>query len=285
MTLATVVENVANEAGYSVETNVITSTETTTKQLRTMAQRLIKEMSETYPWPVLYAAGSITLVSGQSTYALPAAFSYYHYNTFWNQSKRWRVLGPMTPQEYADIIGYGLTTTVYDRFQFRGVTNNQFFITPTPGSSGDVIIFEYIADRPIRPRIWTASTLYAANTYTFYNGNYYFTTAGGTTGVTPPTHTSGSISDGGVTWDYYDGAYNEFLANTDVAILNEKTLELGILERFAEIHGLTVTPGRYDMQLNEDFSKQNPGKILYAGGLPSRIAYARDGVVTFGTFI
>lgn len=285
MTLATVVSNVANEAGYTVESTVITSTETTTKQIRTMAQRIIKEMSETYPWPVMYASGSITLVSGQATYALPAAFSYYHYNTFWNQNKRWRVLGPMTPQEYADIIGYGLTTTVYDRFQFRGITNNQFLISPTPGASGDVIIFEYIADRPIRPRTWTASTPYAANTYTFYNGNYYSTTAGGTTGATPPTHTSGSVSDGGVTWTYYDGAYNEFLADTDVAILNEKTLELGVLERFAEIHGLTITPGRYDTQLNEDYSRQNPGKIMYAGGLPNRIAYARDGVVTFGTFI
>jgi hypothetical protein len=285
MTLATIVANVANEAGYTVETNVTTSTETTTKQLRTMVQRISREMSDKYPWPVMYAAGSITLVNGQAQYQLPAAFSFYQYNTFWNQSTRWRILGPMTPQEYAEIIGYGLNTTVYQRFQLRGISNDQLLISPTPTASGDTIIFEYIAERSVRPRTWTTATLYVANSYTFYNGNYYQTTAGGTTGATPPTHTSGSVSDGGVTWTYYSGIYNEFLADTDVSILNEKTLELGVLERFAEIHGLTVVPGRFEMQLNEDFSKQNPGKILYTGGLQRNLVFARDGIATFGTFI
>ena len=32
------------------------------------------------------------------------------------------------------------------------------------------------------------------------NGNFYYTVAGGTTGSTEPSHTSGSASDGGVTW-------------------------------------------------------------------------------------
>jgi len=31
-------------------------------------------------------------------------------------------------------------------------------------------------------------------------GRYYYASADGTTGATPPTHTSGSVSDGGVTW-------------------------------------------------------------------------------------
>jgi len=285
MTLATVVANVADEAGYTVESAVIASTETTTKQLRTMAQRVNREMSDQYPWPVMYAAGSITLVNGQAQYQLPAAFSYYQYNTFWNQSTRWRILGPMTPQEYAEIKGYGLNTTVYQRFQLRGISNDQLLISPTPTASGDIIIFEYIAERSVRPRTWATSVLYSANSYTFYNGNYYQTTAGGTTGATPPTHTSGSVSDGGVTWTYYSGIYNEFLADTDVSIFNEKTLELGVLERFAEIHGLSVVPGRYAIQLNEDFSRQNPGKILYTGGLQRNLVFARDGIATFGTFI
>ena len=285
MTLASVVRNVADEAGYTVETAVTTSNETTTKQLRAIVQRVNREMSDQYPWPVMYAAGSITLQNGVSTYALPAAFSFYQYNTFWNQSTRWRILGPMTQQEYAEIRGYGLNTTVYQRFQFRGITDKQFLISPTPTVSGQTIIFEYIAERSVRPQTWATGVVYAANAYTFYNGNYYQTTAGGTTGATPPTHTSGSVSDGDVTWTYYDGIYNEFLADTDVTIFNEKTLEQGVLERFAEIHGLTGVQPRYEIQLNEDFSRMNPGKILYTGGLQRNLIFARDGIATFGTFI
>lgn len=287
MSIATVIQNVANEAGYTVESNVIASTEVTTKQLLAIANRINRDIFEAYPWPKCYASGSVTLVTGQASYQLPAAFSYYHYDTFWNQNTRWRVLGPMTEQEYAEFLGFGLNTTVYQRFQIRGITNSELLISPTPGTqyNNNTIIFEYIADRSVRPVVWTASTAFTANSYCFYNGNYYQTTAGGTTGATAPTHTSGSVSDGGVTWTYYNGPYNQFLANTDVSIFQEKLLEQGVLERFAEIHGLDSIRPRFDMQLNEEFSRDKNGKVLYAGGHMRDPMFARNGVAVFGTWI
>lgn len=193
----------------------------------------------------------------------------------------------MTEQEYAEIRGFGLNTTVYQRFQIRGLSNSELLISPTPGASysGDIIIFEYIADRSVRPKTWTTATAFAANSYCFYNGNYYQTTAGGTTGATPPTHTSGSQSDGGVTWDYYSGPYNQFLADTDSSIFQEKLLEQGILERFAEIHGLDSIRPRFEVQLNEEFSRDQNGKIIFAGGQVRGNLFARNGVAVFGTWI
>lgn len=287
MTIATVIQNVANEAGYTVESNVLASTETTTKQLLAIANRINRDMFEAYPWQKCFASGSITLVGGQATYSLPAAFSYYHYDSFWNQSTRWRVLGPMTEQEYAEYRGYGINVAVYQRFQIRGITNTELLIVPTPGpeNNGQIIIFEYIADRSVRPVTWTTSTAFSAGAYCFYNGNYYQTTAGGTTGATPPTHTSGSVSDGGVTWAYYNGPYSEFLANTDRSIFNEKLLEQGVLERFAELHGLDTVKPKFEMQLNEEFSRDTVGKVVYAGGQMRNPIYARNGVAVFGTWI
>jgi hypothetical protein len=287
MSIATVIQNVANEAGYTVESNILASTETTTKQLVAIANRINRDIFEAYPWPKTYASGAITLVNGQATYQLPAAFSYYHYETFWNSSTRWRVLGPMTEQEYAEIRGFGLNTTIYQRFQIRGLSNSQLLISPTPdtSSSGDIIIFEYIADRSIRPRTWESNTPFGANSYCFYNGNYYTTTAGGTTGSTAPTHATGSQSDGGVTWVYYDGAYNKFLADTDCSIFSEKLLEQGVLERFAEIHGLDSVRPRFDVALNEEFSRDQNGKIIFAGGQVGGNLFARNGVAIFGTWI
>jgi len=49
---------------------------------------------------------------------------------------------------------------------------------------------------------WQTGTVYAAGAQTT-NGNYlYTTTAGGTSGSTAPTHTSGTVSDGAVSWTY-----------------------------------------------------------------------------------
>jgi hypothetical protein len=285
MSIATVIQNVANEAGYTVESNIFTSTETTTKQLLAIAQRINRDIFEAYPWPKCYAAGSITLVDGQSTYPLPAAFSNYQYETFWNQSTRWRVLGPISEQDYAQLQGYGLMPTIYQRFQIRGLSNNEVFISPTPGSSGDVLIFEYIADRSVVPKTWTTSTVFAANAYCIYNGNYYVTTAGGTTGATAPTHTTGSVSDGGVTWTYYNGPYSEFRADTDTSIFQEKLLEQGILERFAQIHGLEGVRPQFDMQLHDEYGRTKGGKVVYAGGFSRPTQFARSGIAAFGTWI
>ena len=192
----------------------------------------------------------------------------------------------MSPQEYAELRGYGLNVTVYQRFQIKGIGNNQLFISPTPPSqnNGNIIIFEYIAERSVVPATWAASTLYAPGAYTFYNGNYYSTSAGGTSGSTAPTHTSGSASDGGVTWDYYNGPYNDFLADTDSSVFNEKTLELGILERFAEIHGLESIQPRFLAKLDEDYSKKQHSKIIYAGGHTRAELFARNGTAVFGTW-
>jgi len=287
MTIATVIQNVANEAGYTVESNVIGSSETTTKQLLAIAQRINRDIFEAYPWPKCYASGSITIVGGQGTYALPAAFSHLQYESFWNQSTRWRVLGPMSEREYADAVGFGLNTTIYQRFQIRGISNTELLIWPTPGAqyNGDTLVFEYIADRSVRPRNWVTATAFGANSYCFNNGNYYQTTAGGTTGATAPTHTSGSVSDGGVNWTYYNGPYSEFLANTDVSFFNEKLLEQGVLERFAEIHGLDTIQPKFELQLHEEFGRTYAGKIIYAGGQQRAEMFARNGTAVFGTWI
>lgn len=284
MTLLAAITNVANEAGYSVDSTVIGSTDVTTTQLKAIANRVIQEMSEAYDWPKLWKSYSFDLASGVSTYALPGDFSYYHFDTFWDSSDGWRLIGPMTPQEYAEIIGDDYDPA-WQRFTVRGVTDKEVLVVPTPGAGedGNTIIFEYIANRPVRPRTWAAGqSIAASGEYTFYNGNYYTAGGSGTTGATPPTHTSGSASDGTITWTFYSGAYPSFLADTDEPILSQRILEQGMLERFAEIKGLEVV-ARYRTQLDEEFSKKRPGRTIYAGGnvVPPR-AWARNGRVTFG---
>lgn len=62
---------------------------------------------------------------------------------------------------------------------------------------------------------WKTATVYAAGDYCLVgpSGHVYQTAAGGTSGATKPSHTSGSASDGGVTWtferDLSDDAAND----------------------------------------------------------------------------
>lgn len=47
---------------------------------------------------------------------------------------------------------------------------------------------------------WTTATAYSEGEIVYYSNNRYIATTNGTSGATPPTHISGSASDGGVTW-------------------------------------------------------------------------------------
>ncbi len=49
---------------------------------------------------------------------------------------------------------------------------------------------------------WVTATAVAASRWRTNAGNLYYTAAGGTTGATPPTHTSGTVTDGTVLWTY-----------------------------------------------------------------------------------
>jgi hypothetical protein len=281
VTLLSAVQNVAGEAGYTVDTRVLASTDITTTKLGKLAQRVLEEMAIASPWTNFYASGSITLADGVAAYALPDAFDYQIYDTFWNSSTRWRLLGPITEREYAEIQGYGLNAAIYKRYQFRGISDKKLTLTPTPTSSedGQTVVFEYIAARYVRPQTWAAATVFAAGAYCFVDGRYYQTTAGGS-GGSQPVHTSGTTG----LWTYYDGAYTTFLADTDESILPQRVMELGMLERFDERHDLAGA-SRYDEQLSREIAKDKPGRIFYAGGESARFVQARSGVAVFGTWI
>ena len=50
--------------------------------------------------------------------------------------------------------------------------------------------------------VWAATTAYALNAYVYANNRVYRADTAGTSGSTPPSHTSGTASDGTVVWMY-----------------------------------------------------------------------------------
>ena len=54
--------------------------------------------------------------------------------------------------------------------------------------------------------IWVTGTAYATADRVYYAKKIYEAQSGGTSGVTPPTHTTGAVSDGAVTWVFIRNA-------------------------------------------------------------------------------
>ncbi|MBN3848139.1 right-handed parallel beta-helix repeat-containing protein [Paraburkholderia sp. Ac-20342] len=89
--------------------------------------------------------------------------------------------------------------------------------THTAGTVSDgTILWTWVASNISTPGDssnvkWQAATNVGAGTFVTNVNRVYSTAAGGVTGATPPTHTAGTVSDGGVSWTFEE----EFPTNLD----------------------------------------------------------------------
>lgn len=240
-TILELVQDITKEFNsIATPTSLITNSNNTVKQFKTILEKEAKRLSRFCDWPRLRKEFPITLVDSEADYALPDDFDRFLDGTAWDRSNNWRLIGSLNPNEWQIERSGIVSSGVRKRFTVKGSADKKIFLSPTPGASdaGDTLVFEYMSCNWLRPKTWVTGTSYAAGTYISYDGNIYSTTAGGTAGSTAPTHTSGSSSDGGVTWTYYGDCYDKILADTDVSLLDEDLLSMGVIWRFMRQNGL-----------------------------------------------
>ena len=254
MSILTIIQDASLELGFSAPTTAVGNSNLQVKQLLAHAHRTGKELASDYEWPQLSKEHTFSFANGTASYALPTDFDRFIFCTAWDRTNHWEMIGPMTAEQW-QILKSGVTTSsIYYQWRFKGITDTQFYVDPTPDETISAV-FEYQSKTWCRPRTWETGITFTANTYCFYNGNYYSTVAGGTAGSTAPTHTSSSASDGAVTWVYVSSVYDRFLADTDVSLIDEELITLGTMWRYKASKNL---PG-WDV-MRADFEARARGK-------------------------
>lgn len=233
MTLLELFKQICNEIGLPEPVTVIGSTDLQTKQLLAIALRVGNDFRDK-EWPSLQREQSITLVASQDSYAFPADFDRQVFDTAWNQSSHWPLTGPLTPDEWQAYKNGFVAPGIAPRYRIKGYKQKTFFVDPTPSSSeaGQILVQEYQTVNWIKPRTWENSAVYTAGSYTFYDGVYYSTVAGGTTSGTSPA------DDVGVTWVVSTAAYDKFLADTDELNVDDFLFMLGVQWNYLAAKGL-----------------------------------------------
>ena len=250
MTLLEIIQTVAPEIKLPVPGYVIGNPDSNAQLLLSMAKReMWLEMTE-FVWPQLVKELTITLVSGTAAYAFANDHDRQLFETHWDRTQHWPLLGPVSPQEWQEIKSGTITSFPRRRFRIKGYADGQIFVDPTPsaGDAGATLIMEYVSRTCIRPRKWAESITFAAGAFCFWNGNIYYTTSGGTTGTTEPTHTSGTASDGSIAWTFYDEAYDIFRADTDVPLIDNHVLCAGIIWRWRRANGFDYEDEKREWQ-------------------------------------
>ncbi len=240
MSILTLLQDVANQMNIPSFTKVIGNSDNSAKQLLSLAQNEGEDRKRRYEWPQLTREYAWTLVSGQEAYPFPGDFDNFIFRTMWARGYHWELEGPTSSQEWQWRKSGGITSSPRQRFRIKGVGANQIFIDPPPSASnaGQVMVFEYISTNWVLPILWTQTQIFLPGSYCHYGNNYYVSTLGGVSGATPPTHTAGALTDGGIVWSYVSTPYTTFKADSDLIVFDEYTFKLGVKWRFRKEKGL-----------------------------------------------
>jgi hypothetical protein len=130
--------------------------------------------------------------------------------------------------------------------------------------------------------VWVTGTVYAAESYVISSGNLYVTSQGGTSGATQPSHTRGTVTDGGVTWEFlYSGVTAGLATGVSCARGGTGATVTGTF------HKMTATDGGQDWQVvmvkGSAFNTDNIGMFL--SNLPGANWVAGDTIQSFVEFM
>jgi len=104
--------------------------------------RTCRQLATRFDWQKLRAEHTFTTAAAAAQTAstpLPTDFLRFVPDSMYNRTTRFRVTGPLTPDEWQGHQA-ALVTRVYDAFTLRG---NIFLMAPTP-AAGETIAYEYI---------------------------------------------------------------------------------------------------------------------------------------------
>jgi hypothetical protein len=239
-TILEIAQTVASELEIKANVaSVVGNSDVIVQQIRRYAERELQWLVRNYEFTELIKEHTFEYEAGQDSYALPKDFDRFVYSTMWDRSQGF-VLYPVNTQEWQTIQSSVTASAVNGKFKVQGISSRQFKVTPTPASSdsGRVIAFNYISRNIIKPQAWETGLVVSAGQYKSHEDNYYKAATSGTTGATAPVHTTGSESDDLVTWNYFDGEYKQFLADTDEPVIDDYLVELGAMARYARMKKL-----------------------------------------------
>ena len=148
MSLLTICQNALNEiTGFEVPSTYVGNENLTAKSCVALVQRAGKLLERRYQWVELIKEHTFTTVSGTDAYALPSDFRRFANMSQWDRTNFDPMFGPVTPAEWQFLKSSvaGDVGTITKWFRIKGSGSNQFFIHPTPATTGETIAFDYFS--------------------------------------------------------------------------------------------------------------------------------------------
>jgi hypothetical protein len=257
-TILEIIQDLCARANLPKVLTINNTSDATVRHFLALAHLEGAELVSKYDWEQLIRTFTITLEAGKEAYSLPNDFARQIMRTYWDVSNNWRI-APIEASQWTGVKSSLIQTNIYNITRFWTWNKDQVYIHPVPtaGDAGKQLKFEYLSQTWIKPTDWQASKQFETSSRCWYEGNVYEAVGGGNCGSTPPTHTTGTVSDGNVSWLFVQSyGYTRFITNTDLPLIDSTLIALGIRLRYEKEMGFdfTYTEKEYQERLNRETS-------------------------------
>jgi hypothetical protein len=161
MTILSIVSDACDRLGLTRPTSIITSSDPNVRVLLGLAQEEGKSLAKRHDWQALQAEHTFATADGTASYALPSGFRYIIKDTVFNRTRRRRMVGDLTPDQWQQTQA-SLVTQVNPAFRIR---TSLFYISPTP-TSVETVAYEYLSKNWCQSNAAAAQSAWAADTDT-----------------------------------------------------------------------------------------------------------------------
>jgi len=143
MTLLTIVQSVCDEIGLPRPSQVATNSDQLARQMFSLANKELRELSKRYNWPALVRDYQVPVVAGVAAYALPADYRSLVADTAYAANQYQTVRGSLSPYEWQRRKQQLLNSL--DRVGFRIYGSPQMmYFDPVPNAANPPL-FEYVS--------------------------------------------------------------------------------------------------------------------------------------------
>lgn len=142
MALLDLVQRVCDEVGLPRPSVVATATDQLARQMFSLANAELEELSKRFNWPVLVREHTFPTVVAQPQYALPADYRKFLQDTVYESSRFYQMRGSLSAGEWQRTKALNLGSLSTARVRIYG-NPRMLNIVPTPVSV-ETIVFEYM---------------------------------------------------------------------------------------------------------------------------------------------
>lgn len=146
MSLLTIVQGIAQEAGFPAPGSVVGNSDDTAQLILALANRsgtVLSQMS----WQVLQKEYTFSFVAAQASYAFPPDLGFFQDYTAWDRTQFWEMRGSLSAQEWQRYKSGIMSTMPWQRFRVKA---GAIYIDPTP-STTDSCVIEYVSSFWVAP--------------------------------------------------------------------------------------------------------------------------------------